>query len=85
MDKTDEKIAQERAAVEAMRHAKSNMTATLDRIGTLERALRDAASTMSSLKSYIAPQAYVYPVSGNSRKCTEIADDAMAAIAKVLS
>jgi hypothetical protein len=85
MEKTEEQIARDRAAVEAMRNAKSNMGAALDRIDTLERALRLASGNISSLKSYIAPGAYTYPVQGNSRKCTDIADDAMAAIAKVLA
>lgn len=85
MEKTEEQIGRERAAVEAMKSAKSNMTMALERIATLERALSAAQSSISTLKSYIAPSAYTYPVSGNSRKCTDIADDAMAAIAKVLA
>lgn len=84
MDKSDEEIARERAAVEAMKNAKSNMTAALDRIKTLETALRDASGIISTLKSYIAPNVYTYPVQGNSRRCTDHADAAIAEIAKVL-
>jgi hypothetical protein len=84
-DKTEEKIAQERAAVEAMRNAKSNMAATLARIETLERALESAKQSIARLKGYIAPCVYTYPVSGNSRTCTSEADDAIAAISKVLA
>jgi hypothetical protein len=84
-DKSEEQIARELAAVQAMKGAKSNMEAALGRIGTLESALRSAASTIGTLKGYIAPQVYTYPVNSSSRRCTEVADDAMAAIAKVLS
>lgn len=83
-DKTEEQIASEKAAVEAMRNAKSNMTSALERIATLERALWNASSSISGLKNYIAPGAYTYPVSNTSRRCTEVADDAIAAIAKAL-
>lgn len=85
MDKTEDQIARERASVDAMKNAKSNMTAVLDRVATLERALSNAAATMSTLKGFIAPGAYTYPISGNSRKCTDLADDGIAAIAKVLA
>lgn len=85
MEKTEEQIAKERAAVDAMKSAKSNMTLALERISTLEAAMRQANNVISSLKSYIAPGAYTYPIQGNSRKCTDIADDGMAAISRVLS
>ena len=85
MEKTEEQIANEREAVNAMKNAKSNMTLALERINTLESALRQANNVISSLKSYIAPGAYTYPIQGNSRKCTDIADDGMAAISKVLA
>lgn len=84
-EKTEDQIARERASVEAMKNAKSNMAAVLERVDTLERALRNASGTIGTLKGFIAPNAYQYPVSGNARKCTDIADDAMAAINKVLS
>lgn len=85
MDKTDDQIARERASVEAMKNAKANMATVLARVETLERALDCAKGTMSTLKGFIAPSAYTYPVSGNSRKCTDLADDGIAAIAKVLA
>lgn len=85
MEKTDDQIARERASVEAMKNAKANMATVLDRVETLERALKTASSTMSTLKGFIAPGAYTYPVSGNSRKCIDLADDGIAAIAKVLA
>ena len=84
MEKTDDQIARERASVEAMKNAKANMATVLDRVTTLERVLADASNTMRQLKTYIAPEAYTYPT-GTPRKCTELADDGMAAIARVLS
>lgn len=82
--KSDEQIAKEKAAVDAMKGAQANMTKALDRISTLERALSTASSNISRLKSYIAPGAYTYD-STNRKTCTSEADDAIAAIAKVLS
>lgn len=85
MDKTDDQIARERASVDAMRNAKANMATVLDRVATLEQALKSASSTIGALKGYIAPGAYTYPHNNSARKCTEIADDGIAAIAKVLA
>lgn len=85
MEKTEAQIEREKQAVAAMANAKSNMTAALDRIKTLETALRNASGTISTLKGYIAPNVYTYPVSGNSRRCTDHADAAIAEIAKVLA
>ena len=81
--KSDEQIERERAAVAAMSNAKANMTATLDRIQTLERALLNAKSSISSLKGYIAPNTYTY--GSNGKTCVSVADDAIAAIAKVIA
>lgn len=83
-EKTEEQIAKEVAAVASMKGAKSQMQAVLERVETLERALRSAQSSIGTLKGYIAPGAYTYPVSGTSRKCTDVADAASAEIAKVL-
>lgn len=85
MEKTEAQIEKEKQAVAAMANAKSNMTAALDRIKTLETALRNASGTISTLKGYIAPNVYTYPVQGNSRRCTDHADAAIAEIAKVLA
>lgn len=84
MEKSDEQIAKEREAVAAMTNAKANMTNALDRIATLERALNSAKSNISTLKGFIAPTTYTYPSQGNPRTCVSVADDAIAAIAKVL-
>jgi len=85
MEKTEEQIAREREAVVAMKGAKSNMEAALGRINTLESALRSAKDSISLLKGFIAPQVYAYPVNSNTRRCTDYADDAITAIAKVLA
>ncbi len=84
-EKTEEQIAKERTAVLAMKNAQANMSAALDRISTLERALSSASHTMSQLKGFIAPHAYTAIISGNSRRCTDIADDGIASIAKLLA
>ncbi len=86
MEKTEEQIARERAAVDAMKNAKASMTGALERIATLESALDDARRSISSLKGYIAPTVYQYS-NGSSAPvlCTVAADNAIAAIAKVLS
>ena len=83
-DKTEEKIAQERAAVDAMRNAKSNMDQAFARISTLESALKSASMSISGLKGYIAAGAYCYPCD-KPRKCHDLVDDAVTAIAKVMA
>jgi len=60
MDKTEEQIAKERAAVEAMKNAKANMDGALQRIATLERALGTAREGLIKAKSYIPADAYGY-------------------------
>jgi hypothetical protein len=84
-EKTEEMIERERQAVISMADAKANMTKVLDRVETLEKALRFAQSTISELKNYIADGAYAYPISDNPRKCKDVANNAIAAIVKVLS
>lgn len=59
-DKTEDQVMRDKAAVEAMRHAKANMTQVLDRIDALERALRMATERMRNLKPNIPANAYPY-------------------------
>lgn len=80
----EERAAANKAAVDAMKNAKANMGTVLERVDTLERALRVAGQNIASLKSYVAPGAYTYPISGNSKKAVDLFDDAVAAINKVL-
>lgn len=85
IDKTEEQIAKDKAAVLAMKNAQANMSAALERIATLERALSNASSTIGTLRGYISPSVYVYYTGSNANtKCQSVADDAMALIAKVL-
>jgi hypothetical protein len=77
-DKTEEQIAKERDAVEAMRNAKANMTAALDRISTLEFALRAAVAALSRCKGYVGASSYTYPASGDRVTCHVEIDRALA-------
>lgn len=63
---TEEKIARDKAAVDAMRNAKSNMDAALARITTLEQALAYARDNLVRTKQYIGAPNYTYPASGNA-------------------
>ena len=82
-DATEEKIARDKAAVEAMRNAKSNMDAALTRIATLESALGTARDNLRLTKDYIGRGAYTYP--GNvSRTCHDAIDEMIAKAAKAL-
>ena len=58
-DKTDEQVAKEKAAVDAMRNARGNMATVLDRVGSLEAALRDAAGQLDEAAKHM-PNAYRY-------------------------
>lgn len=60
-DATEEKIARDKAAVDAMRNAKSNMDAALARISALESALQNARDHLLQSKGYIAAGVYTYP------------------------
>lgn len=59
-EKTEEQIAKDRAAVEAMRNAKANMDTALGRIADLERALSEAALHIKRIKDYVPAAAYSY-------------------------
>ena len=62
-EKSEEQINREREAVEAMRNAKANMTAALDRIATLENALKETIANLGRAKGYISASVYSYPIS----------------------
>jgi len=59
-EKTEEQIAKDRAAVEAMRNAKANMDTALGRISDLERALGAAVQHIKRFKNYVPAVAYAY-------------------------
>lgn len=71
-EKTDEQVAKEREAVEAMRNAKANMAASLDRITTLETALKTAIHNLGRARNYISPTVYTYPSNKNETVHAEI-------------
>jgi hypothetical protein len=60
MEKTEEQIAKDRAAVEAMRNAKANMETTLRRIALLESTLGSLIERHKATKKYIGADCYVY-------------------------
>lgn len=55
-DKTDAQIEREKQAVAAMANAKANMSTALERIATLESALRTAANDLGRAKHYVGDQ-----------------------------
>lgn len=59
-DKTDEQVAKEKAAVDAMRNARGNMATVLDRVGSLEGALRDAVTQLEAAAKHMPIDAYRY-------------------------
>lgn len=62
-DKTEEQIAREKAAVDAMKNAKSNMGTALERIATLESALAGAIAALSWTKKHVGQDSYIYATS----------------------
>jgi hypothetical protein len=75
-DAHDEKVARDKAAVDAMRNAKSNMDAALARITTLEQALTYARDNLGRTKQYIGASNYVWSGS-NERQSVHDAIDQM--------
>lgn len=65
-EKTEEQLVKERDAVEAMRNAKANMSSALDRIQTLESALKLTIDNLGRARNYISSSVYTYPVSGKN-------------------
>ena len=58
--KSEEQLQKEREAVEAMRNAKSNMDKALDRIRTLESALKQFGDLTTSVTKHIPNESYLY-------------------------
>lgn len=80
-DITDEQIAKERAAVEAMKNARANMDASLNRIRTLEQKLQEALSSLRYYKTFVPAAAYSYE---GKKKLHDIMDECAADIMRVL-
>lgn len=60
-ERTEEQVARDKAAIESMRHAKSNMDTALKRIETLEWAVKNAIDALKRAKADISPSVYCYP------------------------
>lgn len=56
----EERIAKEKAALESMRNAQSNMRYAIERISTLETALAVAIESLESYSKYIPSRSYTY-------------------------
>lgn len=84
VEKTEEQIARDKAAVEAMRNAKSNMDTALSRIAALESALAYARDNLVRTKGYIGAANYTYPSSGNAKTVHATIDDMVAHATKAL-
>lgn len=59
-EKTEEQIAREKAATDSLRNAQSNIRHSLDRIDTLEQAIRVALNHMNQHVRFVGSEAYVY-------------------------
>lgn len=58
-DKTDEQIEKEKQAVAAMRNARANMDAALERISRLETVARNAKAAIQILKSHTGASSHM--------------------------
>ena len=56
----EERIAKEKASLDAMRNARANMADAIRRIETLERHLRAACDFIDAMKRYVPQDAYEY-------------------------
>lgn len=59
-EKSEERKQQEKAALDAMKHAKANMEMTLRRIDSLESTVRNAVADLNSYLKYLPEGAYLY-------------------------
>jgi hypothetical protein len=59
-DKTEEMLAKEKAAVDAMRNAQANMSNAIKRIETLERAFISFISNAEVALKHIPESGYLY-------------------------
>lgn len=74
-DMTEEDIARQKAAIDAMGNAKKHMSVALDRIAFLETALKNAADALARMKQFIGSGCYPY----ESRKTLhQVIDDEVA-------
>ena len=86
--KTEAQIEREKAAVAAMKNAKSNMDEVLARVATLERLLGQTSNTISRLKRHVGSESQMTWHDGRQERrdfVTKYADEQIAEIAKVVS
>ncbi|HEY5409266.1 MAG TPA: hypothetical protein VIJ94_00940 [Caulobacteraceae bacterium] len=82
---TEETTAKHRAAVAAMKGAKTAMDAVLERNAALERALASARDALIDAKRYIARDVYLYRSGGNEQQSVhQLIDAHVAQLQKVL-
>lgn len=79
--KSDEQIAKEKAAIDAMKNAKANMDTALARIADLEYALGKAISEIKRFKGYVPASAYLY---GGQKTLHSEMDETVALLGKRL-
>lgn len=87
-EKTDAQLEREKAAVAAMKNAKSNMDEVLARVTRLETALVNAQNAIQRLKRHVGTESTMRWHDGRSEQqdfVSKYADNAIADIAKVLS
>jgi hypothetical protein len=85
MDASEEKIARDKAAIDAMKNAKVNMGAALDRVAVLERTLSSAISSLRQAEENISPKVYCYQTDGQkNRTVHESIEAQIAEYSKVL-
>lgn len=60
MEQDEEKTAKEKESIAAMRLAQKHMADALSRVSALERALGQAADSLSRCTDYIPEKAYTY-------------------------
>lgn len=83
-EKTEEQIARDKSAVDAMRNAKSNMDAALARITDLERSLAYSVTYLSAAKGYISSNVYCYLTGGTQQSVHQRIDAEIAQLRKTL-
>jgi hypothetical protein len=81
VEKTEEQIAADKAALDAMRNARAHMNGAISRIETLESALRSAVHGLREAKGFTPSSAYVY---GGAKSVHDKIDEAIAAANKAL-
>jgi hypothetical protein len=87
-EKTEAQIDREKAAVAAMKSAKSNMEGVLLRVATLERTLSDASSAISRLKRHVGQESVMKWHDGSYEQVdlvSKYADEQVAKIAKAMA